>query len=446
MNPFANRKHQSLIKMKLKPFNINFLVLIALLYGFAYEPDNILALSNGEHQNQSTFCDDTTRTTIVFVPGDGGSRMEAKLDKDNKVHRFCATKKEWFDIWLAVHLLVPVFIDCFVDNMLLTYDNVTRKSYNTPGVEIRPVSFGLLDGVEYLERNRLPKTDYFANIIDELVENNHYQRNIDMVAAPYDFRKAPHELSEFFTNLTSLIETSYATNNCSKMTLICHSMGCLNSVHLLNGKSLKWKNKYIRRLISIAAPWSGSFKAIHAMLFGDKLGVAILDGKVVRKLQGSFPSLFYLFPRSPAYSKDRLLIETTNKNYTLENIDELFEEMENIPAKYMLKDAMAVAKKLAAPQVEVWCLYSSGIETATNIIYDGSIDEDNKSTTIYGNGDGTVNFESLSSCRLWTRQQSQPIHIKEFKGVTHIGMLRSKEVSQFISEQIMRTSDPNMIV
>jgi hypothetical protein len=52
---------------------------------------------------------------LVTVPGDGGSQVEAKLNKDKVVHYLCEkTTQDFFNIWLNMELLVPWFIDCWV--------------------------------------------------------------------------------------------------------------------------------------------------------------------------------------------------------------------------------------------------------------------------------------------------------------------------------------------
>ena len=55
------------------------------------------------------------------VPGDGGSRIEAKLNKTWVPHYFCYKKSDWFELWLNVHYLAPEAIDCWADNMRLRY-------------------------------------------------------------------------------------------------------------------------------------------------------------------------------------------------------------------------------------------------------------------------------------------------------------------------------------
>lgn len=54
---------------------------------------------------------------LFTVPGDGGSRIDAKLDKPEVVHYFCDKKTDKYDnIWLNLELLVPLVIDCLVSN------------------------------------------------------------------------------------------------------------------------------------------------------------------------------------------------------------------------------------------------------------------------------------------------------------------------------------------
>lgn len=49
------------------------------------------------------------------VPGDGGSQIEAKLNKTKVVHYLCEkVSTEYFNLWLNLELLVPVIIDCWV--------------------------------------------------------------------------------------------------------------------------------------------------------------------------------------------------------------------------------------------------------------------------------------------------------------------------------------------
>lgn len=53
---------------------------------------------------------------IILIPGDGGSRIQAKLDRQKAAHVYCERKSnDWFDLWLNLSLLVPFALDCWVE-------------------------------------------------------------------------------------------------------------------------------------------------------------------------------------------------------------------------------------------------------------------------------------------------------------------------------------------
>lgn len=77
-----------------------------------------------------------------------------------------------------------------VDNIKLVYDNVTRKTYNQPGVDIRVPGFGESFRVEWLDPTKLSPGAYFKDIGNALVALG-YQRDFNIRGAPFDFRKGP---------------------------------------------------------------------------------------------------------------------------------------------------------------------------------------------------------------------------------------------------------------
>lgn len=386
--------------------------------------------------NETRLTSNAYYSPIVFIPGDGGSQLEAKLNKTTRVHKMCRLVSDWFNIWVNIHMFVPIEIDCLSDNMRLYYDRATRTTYNTPGVKIRPVNFGSLDSVDYLDSYRIAKTDYFDRIISTIEKNNGFIRNVNMVGAAFDFRKAPNELEIFFKNLTQLIEDTYFRNNYRPVSLICHSMGCLNSLYLLNGKTQKWKDVYIERLITLASPWDGSSKAISALLFGDNLGIPFLPKDKLQEIQSTFPSLMYLFPKMPTFSQDRLLVQTKDFNYTLKDMDRLFKDANMTDQMDMWYDTKPIAANLKAPNVELWCLYGQGISTPTKIVFKDKL-RGKDYHILDGDGDGTVDLESLRACERFQIFQDKPVFTRQFDNTSHIDILRGTKVANFISTHIL---------
>ncbi|GBL88812.1 hypothetical protein AVEN_124933-1, partial [Araneus ventricosus] len=80
----------------------------------------------------------------------------------------------------------------------LVYDNVTRTTSNSPGVEIRVPGFGNTSSIEWLDPSgfmpyiiqRMIMSNYFVDIANGLVDLG-YQRSLNIRGAPYDYRKAP---------------------------------------------------------------------------------------------------------------------------------------------------------------------------------------------------------------------------------------------------------------
>lgn len=369
---------------------------------------------------------------VIFVPGDGGAQLEAKLDKPNVVHYICEKHTDdYFSVWLNLELLVPLVIDCWIDNVKLNYDNVTRTTTNQPGVSIRVPGWGSPEVVEWLDPTHASAGSYFKDIGNALV-NIGYDRNKSLRGAPYDFRKAPNENAQFFEDMKILVEETYKANNDTPVTLLAHSMGGPMSLVFLQKQTPDWKHKHIARLISLCGAWAGSAKAVKVFAMGDDLGSLFLQQSVMRAEQITSPSLAWLLPSPLFWKNDEVLVETTSRNYTFGQLEEFFTDLQYPTGWEMRKDTIEYSTNFTAPGVEVHCLWGHNVSTVERIKYRKTEVPDGKPDLIFGDGDGTVNTRSLSACNNWAQMQEQPVKSQPFPNVDHMNILSDNRVIQYI--------------
>ncbi|XP_025744862.1 lysosomal phospholipase A and acyltransferase isoform X2 [Callorhinus ursinus] len=139
---------------------------------------------------------------VVLVPGDLGNQLEAKLDKPTVVHYLCSKRTDsYFTLWLNLELLLPVIIDCWIDNIRLVYNRTSRATQFPDGVDVRVPGFGKTFSLEFLDPSKSSVGSYFHTMVESLVSWG-YTRGEDVRGAPYDWRRAP-------TTATGLEEQVY---------------------------------------------------------------------------------------------------------------------------------------------------------------------------------------------------------------------------------------------
>lgn len=143
------------------------------------------------------------------------------------------------------------------------------------------------------------------------------------------------ELTDFYVNLDKIIISSYKNNGNLPVILVCHSMGCLMLYMHLDKKPQDWKDKYIKSLITLGAPWGGSVKSVKEIVSGDNLGVSFMDSTSVRTISRTFPSVPFLFPKPGFWREDEPFLtvamsQNRNMTYTSSNYEDLLSDL-NLP-------------------------------------------------------------------------------------------------------------------
>ena len=137
-----------------------------------------------------------------------------------------------------------------------------------------------------------------------------------------------------------------------------------------------------------------------------------------------------------------MLVETAEKNYTVEDYEQFFNDLDEPNGWLMREDTASLLAGLPAPGVEVFCLHGSGVDTVEKLVYKaGEFPGSDPSVVIKGDGDGTVNTRSLLGCTQWKEKQEKLVHHHVFTGVDHLGILREDPPTDFINTLITIIND-----
>ena len=77
------------------------------------------------------------------------------------------------------------------------------------------------------------------------------------------------EMAKFYADVKNMTEIMYEQNSQTKITYICHSMGCPVMSYFFNQQSQAWKDKYVNAIISLGGAWGGAVKALKAFAAGN---------------------------------------------------------------------------------------------------------------------------------------------------------------------------------
>ncbi|XP_030061000.1 lysosomal phospholipase A and acyltransferase [Microcaecilia unicolor] len=362
------------------------------------------------------------RPPVVLVPGVFGNQLEAKLDKPSVVHYLCSKKTDtYFTLWLNLELLLPVIIDCWIDNIRLVYNRTSKTTMSPDGVDVRVPGFGQTFFLEFLDPSKRSIGIYFHTLVQSLVDLG-YRRDEDIRGAPYDWRKAPNENGDYFVALRKMIESMYEEYG-SPVVLIAHSMGNMYTLYFLNQQPQDWKNKYIKCFVSLGAPWGGVPKTLRVLASGDNNRIPVISSLKIREQQRSSVSTSWLLPYNHTWSPDKIFVSTPKANYTIRDFQKFYQDINFEDGWLMRKDTEHLVYSLTPPGVHVHCLYGTGVPTPDSFHYDSFPDKD--PDVCCSDGDGTVNLQSALQCQRWQDKQKEGITMVELPRTEHIDMLSS---------------------
>lgn len=319
--------------------------------------------------------------------------------------------------------------------MGIAYDKNTNTYHNHEGITMRPIDFGGLSGIDYMDyvgNSGLSITSYFAPMIKNLVSFG-YEPGVDLRGLPFDWRK-PGDAA-LYASIKELVEDTYKKNNNKRVNFVAHSFGNIQTALFLQSMTAEWRQKHIASFISLAAPWRGAPQALRAVISGDDFGIGAfgvgstgIDKIKVRTIAREAGGVVML---TPSGDSDEEIIYTPEKTYRISDIPELLVDIGAPLTASIREKTFELMETIETPDVELHCLY--GINQLTEKAYTYSHGFESDPEIIYTEyGDGIVSGDSLKVCEEFKKNTKHSVDIKEFDLANHMTILDEEEVLEYI--------------
>ena len=106
----------------------------------------------------------------------------------------------------------------------------------------------------------------------------------------------------------------------------------------------------------------------------------------------------------------------------------------------MFEEIHDLTGHLPPPNVSMHCLYGTNVGTPLQFVYTSDEFPDKQPKIFYGDGDGTVNIQSLMACGRWKGKHSPSVTMKSFKGISHVQLIKEPSVLKYIDELVYKNS------
>ncbi|EDR22520.1 1-O-acylceramide synthase precursor, putative [Entamoeba dispar SAW760] len=378
----------------------------------------------------SSFClaQCQSRTPILLVPGIMSTILHAKLNIPTSVPyeiipKECLRQSDEFRIWENITFLYK-YPQCNLNLLKQQYNEKTEEMQNIDGVKVNVPKFGSVYACNKLDPDAPGKTtQYLKPLIDKLRAEG-YQDQIDLFCAGFDWRISSISSFQFITDTINLIK-QINTSTHKKVIIVSHSYGGLMTKFLFD--RFTGYNNYIKEWIAVSTPWKGAFLSIQALLSG--LDWLPIDGQLFANVSRSIESNYQLLPHKNYWEKNDL-VTIEDKSYNIDNLEEILNQLTPFGVKLYNKTSI---KFNSLPEIPKYCIYSSGFETAE---YGKYTDWTFKNSQItYGDGDNTVNYNSLIFCKNLGFEQ------KHLGKLSHMEIVNSDKFLSYLLPHVCETQN-----
>ena len=234
------------------------------------------------------------------------------------------------------------------------------------------------------------------------------------------------------------MEKTFASGGDKKVVLVVHSMGAPVTLYFLTKiVDQAWKEKYVKAFICISGVWRGAANALVALVSGQNEGIVIDLPIWGRAAQRTYPSTSFLIPvPSATWTRDQVLITTPQRSYTAWDYRDLFTDI-NFPRGYdMFLDFGNLTGYLPPPNITTFAFYGYKVPTPERFVFTEGEFPDTEPNQIFGDGDGTVNINSLESCSVWRTQMTYNLTMEKFANVEHVAALKDDDIIQRVDDVV----------
>ncbi|TVU21963.1 hypothetical protein EJB05_31635 [Eragrostis curvula] len=350
---------------------------------------------------------------VVYGDGDETVNLVSMLAFDEEMRRQPGQRKQYKSIKLpgarhgniltqewSLKRVIQEILEA--NRMSLVYDSDANEFRNIPGVETRVPNFGST----VFQRNP-EHTDWCLEALKNELEHLGYRDGETLFGAAYDLRHAPpipvqpsRVFARYFRQLTALIEDASRKQRqgLKKVILFGHSFGATVALEFARAAPPAWREKYIERLFLVAPlPASGFLQPLQYFISGSYLlYVPTTSDLAMRPMWRSFESAIVNFPSPAVFGDAKPLVITPRRNYTARDTADLLVDVGADDAvEPFRRRAVPIMRYFQAPMVPVTCVNGAvDNRTPEQLVYrDGDFDKEPE--VVYGDGDGTINLDSM---------------------------------------------------
>lgn len=110
----------------------------------------------------------------------------------------------------------------------------------------------------------------------------------------------------------------------------------------------------------------------------------------------------------------------------------------------MYLDTKNLTGNIKFPDVDLHCIYGTGVSTERQLVYKSDKDFPTKPKVIYDtNGDSSVNLESLEYCLKWKDIKQYQFNSLKIDNGDHLAILKQKKFLDYLKTEIIKLSKHN---